>query len=129
MSETIQDVKNTIRAFLRADFNPVPPKTRSSQKKHLEVWITRQDRRALGLEMDHDEVVNFWVTSVNIPPADTETITVVRKTPNGSKWTDANGDGANSNLSSYDEFRTKPIARLGVTRRADAELILRHLSR
>ena len=129
MSETITDLKNAVRAFLRVHGQPVPAKTATSKKEHLEVWHVGPRRRALGLEFDHDGVVNFWVTSLNIPKDLPASVEVVKKTPKGKGWTDANGDGANSNLSSYDDFRTRPIVRLGVTRTKDASVILDHLNR
>lgn len=129
MSEAIEVLKTAVRAFLRANCSPVLPKTQTSQKKHLEVWMTKRGGRVLGLEFDHEDLVNIWITTLNIPPSTPESITVARKTPKGSRWTDANGDGANSNLSGYDAFRTKPIARLGIRSVADAEAILSHLNR
>ena len=129
MSEMIDDVKSAVRSFLHKNGKPVTAKTSTSRKEHLAVWLIGDRRRAAGLEFDNDTIVNFWVTSLNIAPSLPNTVTVTRKTPKGSKWTDGNGNGANSNLSNYDEFRTKPIARLGVTSVADAEVILTHLNR
>jgi hypothetical protein len=129
MSEAIPALKGAVRAFLRAHGQPVPAKTATSKKEHLEVWHVGPRRRALGLEFDHDGLVNFWVTSLNIPKDLPPSVEAVRKTPKGKGWTDTNGDGANSNLSSYDDFRTRPIARLGVTRSEDARMILDHLNR
>ncbi|NDV52873.1 hypothetical protein [Salipiger sp. PrR003] len=129
MSETINDLKGAVRAFLSAHAQPVPAKTATSKKEHLEVWHVGARRRALGVEFDHDGLVNFWVTSLNMPQGLPPSVEVVRKTPKGKGWTDANGDGANSNLSGYDDFRTRPIARLGVTRIEDAKAILDHLNR
>lgn len=129
MSETITDLKVAVRAFLRANAQPVPAKTATSKKEHLEVWHLGPRRRALGVEFDHDGLVNFWVTSLNMPQGLPPSVEVARKTPKGKGWTDPNGDGANSNLSSYDDFRTRPIARLGTTRAEDAKMILDHLNR
>jgi hypothetical protein len=129
MSGHIEEVKTTIRAFLCDHCDPVFPKAQGSQQKHLEVWTTRKGSRAIGLEFGHADIVNLWVTSMNVPSPLPANVTVVRKTPKGSKWTDAKGDGANSNLSGYEEFRTKPIARLGLIDAADAILILEHLIR
>lgn len=129
MNETIHDLKGAIHAFLRTHGQPVPAKTAASQKEHLEVWLIGDRSRAAGLEFDHDGLVNIWVTSMNIPPNLPGSVQVTRKVPKGNKWTDANKNGANSNLSSYEEFRTKPIARLGVTSMTDADEILTHLNR
>ncbi len=129
MSETITDLKGAVRAFLRAHAQPVSAKTATSKKEHLEVWHLGDRRRALGVEFDHDRLVNFWVTTLNMPHGLPTSVEVVRKTPKGKGWTDANGDGTNSNLSSYDDFRTRPIARLGITRAEDARMILDHLNR
>lgn len=129
MSETTTDLKGAVRAFLRAHALPVPAKTATSKKEHLEVWLIGSRRRALGLELDHDRLVNFWVTSPNIPRDLPPSVEVVRKAPKGKGWIDENGDGANSNLSSYDDFRTRPVARLGVVNVGDAEHILAHLNR
>ncbi len=127
----IEDLKGFIRATLREGFEPVPSARASSGKVHLEVWRSRSGRRyPVGLELRHDNVVNLWVARPfgipqNLPP----TVERTDKQPTGRIWTDANGDGANSNLSAYEEFRTKPIARLGVRSEADARLILEHLTR
>lgn len=129
MTETTADLKARISAFLRTHGQSVPAKTQTSQKEHLEVWLLGSRRRAIGLEMDHDGLVNLWVTAPNIPPTLAESVSVTRKTPKGRKWTDENGKGANSNLSAYDEFRTKPIARLRVSCFADAQMVLNHLNR
>lgn len=129
MSETVDDVKAAVREFLRARFQPVQPARADNKKVHLEVWETQFRSRAVGLEFDHDDRVNFWVTSINVPPVLPPSIKASRKTPKGPAWTDENGDGANSNLSAYDEFRTKPLARLGVTSTSEAMLILDHLTR
>lgn len=128
MTEAIADLKSRISTFLRINGQPVSTKTQTGKKEHLEVWLLA-GRRAIGLEMDHEGLVNFWVAVPNIPPSLPESISVTRKTPKGRKWTDENGKGANSNLSAYDEFRTKPIARLGVTCFADAQVVLDHLNR
>ena len=126
---TIENVKNAVRAFLRAECEAVPTKKAGTNQVHLEVWVTRQRRRAIGIEMDHEKLVNLWVTSMNIPPDLPDSISVHRKRPAGRNWTDDNGDGANSNLSAYEEFRTKPIARLGVSTETDVMTILEHLNR
>jgi hypothetical protein len=129
MTTTIDDVRNSILAFMRAHGKPVPAQTATSQKEHLEVWTVGPKRRPAGLEMKHDGIVNIWVTSLNVPPSLSADVEATRKTPKGREWTDVNGKGANSNLSSYDEFRTKPIVRLGVTSVPDAIAILNHLNR
>nr|WP_321981833.1 hypothetical protein [uncultured Cohaesibacter sp.] len=129
MSETIADVKRAVRVFLRAHAQPVQAKTTTSKRAHLEVWHVGPRRRALGLEVDHEGVVNFWVTNLNMPRVLPPSVQVVHKTPKGKGWTDDDGNGANSNLSSYDDFRTRPIVRFGVTRTEDAKVILDHLNR
>lgn len=129
MKATIESLKAAIRAYLNANCDPVAPKTQTSRQVHLEVWKTRQGGRVMGLEFGHDDLVNIWVTSMNIPPSMPEGVLVTRKTPKGSKWTDADGKGANSNLSGYDDFRSRPIARLGITSIDEAQIILAHLSR
>lgn len=129
MSTTIESLKATIRAYLNANCDPVAPKTQTSQQVHLEVWKTRQGGRVMGLEFGHNDLINIWVTSMNIPPSLAEDVLVTRKTPKGTKWTDADGKGANSNLSGYDDFRSRPIARLGITSPDEAYIILTHLNR
>lgn len=129
MIDPIESVKEALRTFLRENCNIAPSKTQDSQKKHLEIWTTRKGNRALGLEFDHSDIVNIWLTSLNTPQALPDSVKVTRKTPIGSKWTDANSDGANSNLSGYEQFRTRPITRLGVTTVADAVDILTRLTR
>ena len=129
MTDEITDLKNAIRAILRQDFEPVPPARANSGKVHLEVWRSRGKRRAVGLEMGHDTQVNFWVVRpFGVPKALPESVERVDKQPKGRVWTDESGKGANSNLSGYDDFRTKPISRLEVKSLADARVILDHLS-
>lgn len=129
MMSDIQSLKATLRAYLSANCDPVAPKTQTSRQAHLEVWKTRQGGRVMGLEFDHDDLVNIWVSSMNIPPSMPEGVLLTRKTPKGTKWTDSDGKGANSNLSGYDDFRSRPIARLGITSPDEAHIILTHLNR
>ncbi len=129
MSKTITNLKAAVRAFLREHGRLVPAKTPTSTMEHLEVWQLGDRDRPVGLEFDHERLVNFWVTSMNIPRDLPQSVEINRKTPKGKGWTDVNDNGANSNLSGYDDFRTRPVARLGVTRTEDAKLILDHLNR
>ena len=129
MTDSIDDVRRFIRGFLSGYGQAVPPKRATSQKEHLEVWTIGPKRRVAGFEMKHAGLVNIWVTSLNVPSDLPVSVEIARKTPTGNAWTDANGDGANSNLSFYDGFPTRPIARLGVTTIPDARTILTHLSR
>jgi hypothetical protein len=129
MTESIDDVRRFIRAFLSQHGQPVPPKTATSEKEHLEVWIIGPKRRVAGLEMKHDGLVNIWVTQPNVSSDLPASVKVTRKTPKGRVWTDENGKGANSNLSAYDYFRTRRIACLCVTSIADARAVLTHLNR
>lgn len=129
MSDSIAQVKDTVRAILRAGFDSVPSATPNSDRVHLEVWRNHSRRKAVGVEMDHDTQVNFWVVRpLGLPPVLPATVERVDKQPNGRGWISADGKGANSNLSAYDEFRTRPIARLEVKSVKDARLILDHLS-
>lgn len=129
MIEAIDDVKGFIRGYLRVHAKEVPAKTSKSRKEHLEVWLVGGMRRAAGLEMDHAGRVNIWVTRMAMPPALPASVEIAYKVPKGPKWTDENDQGANSNLSSYDGFYGRSIARLGVTSIADARVILGHLNR
>lgn len=101
----------------------VPPKRANSGKVHLEVWKTKSGR-AVGLEMGHDSLVNLWLVSMYVPKTLPPCVLVTRKVPKGREWTDPEGKGANSNLSAYDEFRTKPVSRLAVTTVEDARCVL-----
>lgn len=121
-------LKAHVRDMLRDGFHEVPAARPSSGKVHLEVWEARPGR-AVGLEMDHDAQVNFWVTRLNVPSDLPTTIGRNDKQPRGRVWTDEAGRGANSNLSAYEAFRSKPITRLEVTTEADARAILEHLKR
>lgn len=121
-------LKVRVRAMLRDGFHEVPAARPSSGKVHLEVWEARPGR-AVGLEMDHDAQVNFWVTRMNVPSELPTTIERSDKQPKGRAWTDEAGRGANSNLSGYEAFRSKPITRLSVTSEVDAQAILEHLKR
>jgi hypothetical protein len=130
MSPLIDDLKQSIRSILRDGFEPVPPARETSRLVHLEVWRTAQGRtRTVGLEMDHADHVNLWVTTMNVPTDLSETIGRTPKLWAGDRWTDENKKGANSNLKSYDEFRGKNITCLGVTALDDARIILEHLTR
>lgn len=128
MSTEIVDLKGVVRAILRADFDPVPPVRASSGQVHLEVWRSRGKRRVVGMEIGHDTQVNFWVVRpFGLPKALPPSVERVDKQPKGRVWTDAEGKGANSNLSAYEEFRSSPIARLEVRSIEDARVILDHL--
>ena len=127
MSGQVAELKSFVRAFLRQNMEPVPPQRANSGKVHLEVWRSPGKRRPVGLELDHDAHVNFWLVRMNVPQSLPVSITAVQKEPKGRGWTDAEGDGANSNLSSYDEFRTKRITRLAVTSIDDARVVLEAL--
>jgi hypothetical protein len=127
MSQEIAALKAFIRAFLRENMEPVPPQRATSGKVHLEVWRSPGRRRPVGLEMDHDAHVNLWLVRMNVPQSLPASVGIFQKEPKGRGWTDAAGDGANSNLSSYDEFRTKRITRLAVSSIDDARIVLEAL--
>ncbi|MGX9352812.1 hypothetical protein ACS3QZ_16565 [Shimia sp. W99] len=134
MTNTIDDLKVFIQAQLSANCDPVPSKTATSQQVHLSVWATRGRRRVIGVELDHKERVNLWVVSMYAPASPPATVDVAKKVWKGSAWQDKHPDparkgrdGANSNLKGYDEFRSKPITRLGVQCIDDAKAILGHL--
>ena len=129
MTDSIDDLRRFIRAFLSQHGQAVPPKRATSRKEHLEVWTIGVKRRVAGFEMKHAGLVNIWVTNLNVPSDLPASVEIAHKTPTGIEWTDVNGDGANSNLSFYDGFPTRRIARLGVTTIADARAILTHLNR
>lgn len=121
------ELKSYVRGFLRQHMEAVPPQRATSGKVHLEVWRSPGKWRPVGLEMDHDAHVNFWLVRMNVPQSLPASVAVAQKEPKGRGWTDAEGDGANSNLSSYDEFRTKRITRLAVTSIDDARIVLEAL--
>ena len=127
MSDDIAVLKAFIRTFVRENLEPVPPQLATSGKVHLEVWRSPEKQRPLGLEMDHDGQVILWLVRMNVPRVLPETIIAMLKEPKNKGWTDAAGKGANSNLSSYVEFRTKRITRLAVQSIQDARFILEHL--
>ncbi|MCP1168932.1 hypothetical protein [Limimaricola litoreus] len=128
MSTSLADLKDAVRAILRADFEPIPSARANSGKVHLEVWRSHGKRRAVGVEIGHDSQVNFWVVRpFGLPKALPASVERVDKQPKGRVWTDAEGKGANSNLSAYEEFRSNPIARLEVRSIEDARVILDHL--
>lgn len=129
MNEEVAATKACVRALLNNRFERVAPNRPESRGVHLEVWRVRGRERAVGIEFDHDAVVNFWVTRLNVPRELPPSVTRADKAPKGRGWTDDQGNGANSNLSAYDQFRTKPISRLGVRTSEDAKLILDHLCR
>lgn len=119
---------STLKMFIRqviaeTEMLEVPPKRANSGKVHLEVWKTKNGR-AVGLEMGHDSLVNLWLVSMYVPRTLPQSVLLTRKVPKGREWTDQEGKGANSNLSAYDEFRTKPVSRLAVTTVEDARCVL-----
>jgi len=129
MTDTIQSVKAFVRSFLHRSCKPVPAMRAGSGKVHLEVWETASGRtRPVGVEFDHDGVVNLWLVTMHVSADLPNTVLRADKMPAGRKWTDVHGDGANSNLSAYEQFRTKKITRLGVKSIADAELVLDRLA-
>ncbi|PYC48182.1 hypothetical protein DI396_04005 [Litorivita pollutaquae] len=134
MTNTNAELKSFIRAQLSANCDPVPPKTATSQQVHLEVWTTRGRRRAIGAELGQKDRVNLWVISMYAPTSPPITVEVAKKVWKGAGWQDKEPDpvrkgrdGANSNLKGYDEFRTKPITRLGIQSIDDARKIFEHL--
>ena len=130
MSDDVEELKHSLRRFMASEFERVPPKRETSRQVHLEVWRARQKPRPVALEMDHADRVNLWVLTYQAPKSLPPGVEVTPKEPKKPKgWTDADGRGANSNLSAYDEFHSKPITRLGVRTEADARLILDHLLR
>lgn len=129
MTDHTDALKQFVRALLRVAFEPVPPARESSRQVHLEVWRTARGRtRAVGLEMGHADLVNFWVTTMNAPANLPPSAIRTDKVWNRDRWTDAGNDGANSNLKSYDDFRGKKITRIGVRTLDDARMILEHLT-
>lgn len=127
MSEDITALKTFVRSFVRLNFEPAPPQLATSGKVHLDVWRTAEKQRPVGLELDHSDHVNLWLVRMNVPRVLPDTIIVALKDPKNKGWTDADGKGANSNLSSYVEFRTKRIARLCITSIDDARFVLESL--
>lgn len=133
MTERISDVKSFVRRDLDARCEPVPPKTQTSQQKHLSVWSKPMSTRAIGVEFGHEGHVNLWLPSMYAPATLPETVKVVRKVWNKTKWVDKDPilerkgrDGANSNLAAYDALKGKPLTRLGVHSIEDAKFVLDH---
>lgn len=126
-SSEIENIKGAIRVRLRRDFVEVPAARGGSLKAHLEVWETKRGRRAIGVEFDHADRVNLWLTTLGMPRSLPDTISQADKEPRGRGWTDEKGDGANSNPSTYPQFASKSIVRLGVTKLEDATIVLDHL--
>lgn len=132
MSEAIEDLKRQIRARLPRDFRSVPPKTQTSEKKHLEVWETAAGKtRFVGFEFDRKDFLNIWLATMNVPAMLPETIKRTDKIWEGGRHVGVgeDTDGTNSNIKGYDAFRNKKVTRLAVTSLADAELILEHLTK
>ena len=127
MSNDTEALKDEVRKFLRLHMTPVPAQLATSGKKHLEVWRPVDKPRAVGLEMDHAGLIGLWLARQHVPPGLPDSITRVDKEPKLNGWTDAAGRGANSNLTSYVEFRRKKISRLAVTSLPDAMFVLEAL--
>jgi hypothetical protein len=127
MSEDISALKTFVRAFVRLNLEPVAPQLATSGKVHVDVWRSPEKQRPVGLELDHADHVNLWLVRMNVPRILPETVVAALKEPKNKGWTDDAGKGANSNLSSYVEFRTKRITRLTVSTIDDARFILESL--
>lgn len=125
----IDELKGALRVRLRRDFVEVPSARDASRKAHLEVWESKRGGRAIGIEFGHSDRVNLWLTRLGMPRDLPPSIQRIDKEPKGRAWIDAAGDGANSNLSAYKQFVTRPIARLGVRTIDEAALVLDHLAR
>ena len=102
----------------------VPPQRTNSDKVHLEVWRSPTKRWPMGLELDHDTQVDLWLVRMNAPKTLPATVVAVHKEPKGRGWTDFEVTGSNSNLASYEEFRTKRITRLAVSSIEDARIAM-----
>ena len=124
MSEDIAALIDYTRAFMRLNMDPVAAQRVTSGKVHLEVWRARGTGRPLGLEMDHDGQINIWMRRKDLARTIPESVAIVQKDPNGSTWKDIQGKGANSNLSSYVEFRGWKITRLAVTSQVEVIAVL-----
>ena len=124
MSEDIAALKDYTRAFMRLNMDAVAAQRVTSGKVHLEVWRARGTGRPLGLEMDHDGQINIWMRRKDLAKTIPESVAIVQKDPNGSTWKDIQGKGANSNLSSYVEFRGWKITRLAVTSQVEVIAVL-----
>ena len=129
MPAEIENLKGALRFRLRRDFNVVPSTRDTSGKVHLEVWESKSGNRTVGVEFGQTDRINLWITRLGMPRDLPETIERHDKDPVGTAWSDEMGKGANSNLSAYKQFKTKPITRLGVKSLADVTLVLDHLSR
>ena len=124
MTKDIPALKDFVRAFLRLNMESVAAQRVTSGKVHLEVWRARGTGRPVGLELDHAGLINIWLRRKDVSKTIPETVAVVQKDPNGSTWKDVQGKGANSNLSSYVEFRGWKITRLAVTSQEEATAAL-----
>lgn len=127
MSDEMTELKAFIRDFVRVHLEPVPPQLATSGKVHLEVWRSHEKQRPVGLELDHSDHVNLWLVRMNVPRGLPDTIVSAQKEPKNKGWTDEAGKGANTNLSSYSQFRTKRITRLSVMSIEDARFVLESL--
>lgn len=124
----IESLKGALRARLRREFNEIASARDGTRKAHLEVWESKRGGRVVGVEFDHTDRVNLWLTRLGLPRNLPSTVERTDKEPKGRGWTDAQGDGANSNLSAYKQFVTRPITRLSVRNIAEATAILDHVS-
>jgi hypothetical protein len=127
MSDDVTALKTFVRGFVRLNLEPVPPQLATSGKVHLDVWRSVEKQRPVGLELDHPDRVNLWLVRMNVPRGLPETIQAALKEPKNKGWTDDAGKGANTNLSSYSQFRTKRITCLSVSTIEDARFVLESL--
>ena len=86
MTDAIEDLKRQIRARLPRDFRAVPPKTQTSQKKHLEVWETAAGKtHFVGFEFDRKDFLNSWLATINVPAMLPDTIKRTDKSWEGGR--------------------------------------------
>lgn len=114
MSQAKEDRNRAVEHILEDGFDLVPTKSGKGRRVRLEVWEAKGSGAQVGLEMEHEAVINIWMKRTDVPaklPANSKR---TDKEPDRKEWTDERGDGANSNLSFYPAFVGHPVTRLGV---------------
>lgn len=125
MTREIDDLREHLRAYLEGhpDIKPVEPKSGKSDKVHLSVYRATVGK-PVGIEFDKDTLQNIWLRASDAAGPKLANVKETPKQWNGVEWKSADGKGANSNLSAYDDFLGHDLVRFGVKSKDDADAIL-----
>ena len=133
MTERLSGLASLAARYLDSHptIRPVAPKTATSMRRHLAVYQT-DNGCPIGVELDHDTLVNAWVPRDWVAVARLLGIQRTLKTwigrPN-APWQGSDGKGANSNLRSYDTFQGYDLVRFRITSEEELHLVMAEVLR